>query len=134
MDTTRTFVAIALPDSLGSRLSRLQADLAAEVSGVRWVSDSHFHVTLAFLGDVPNTDLNNVCRAVENAAADIPPLELRVEGLGLFGNPKRPRSLWIGVDGADVRALGQLQSGIAAALKSTGYGVDEGPFHPHVTL
>ena len=87
MRTTRTFVAIPVPDSLGSKLTRLQTLLAPDLPGVRWSVVSPFHLTLAFLGDVADTELNKVCRTVEEVAADFPPFDLRLEGLGVFPNP-----------------------------------------------
>jgi 2'-5' RNA ligase len=134
MQSTRTFVALVIPDSLGAKLTRLQSLLAPSVERVRWATASPFHVTLAFLGDVNNADLNAVCLAVQDAARDTPPLELRIEGLNLFGTPTRPRVLWVGLGGPGLDALLALQKRIAAAAADAGYPDDEPVYRPHVTL
>ena len=132
--TTRTFVAIAVPDKLGEKLTRLQSLLAPEVPDVRWSVITPFHVTLAFLGDVAHTDLNAVCRAVADASADFGPLPLRLEGLGVFPNPTRARVFWVGVTGAGLAALEEFQRRLLVSVRSAGYPADEERFQPHVTL
>src|SRR3712207_4852247 len=97
--TTRTFVAIAVPGDRAANLGRLQALIAPEMPGARWVAPTHFHATPAFLGDVPDTDLDVVCRAVAEASVGFDPFELRLEALGVFPNPTRPRVVWVGLGG-----------------------------------
>ena len=96
---TRTFIAVALPEDRAAKLGHLQALIAPEVPGVRWVDPANLHATLAFLGDVADTDLAEVCRAVAEAAAGFAAIELRLEGLGAFPDARRPRTLWVGLTG-----------------------------------
>ncbi|HMB08713.1 MAG TPA: RNA 2',3'-cyclic phosphodiesterase, partial [Isosphaeraceae bacterium] len=105
-----------------------------EVPGVRWVTARPFHLTLAFLGDVADTDLNAVCRGVAEAAAGFAPFELRLEGLGVFPDPTRPRTFWVGITGPGLDTLAALQKKIARAVADAGYPPDDNKFHPHVTL
>jgi RNA 2',3'-cyclic 3'-phosphodiesterase len=133
MRTTRTFVAVEVPEAEGAKLTRLQSLLAPEVPGVRWSTIPPFHATLAFLGDVDDTELNNVCRAVERAVAGFSRLSLRLEGLGAFPDPTRARTVWVGLSGAELPAFLNLQRAIAAAVAETGYPTDES-FRPHVTI
>jgi 2'-5' RNA ligase len=133
MQTTRTFVAIAVPEDLGAKLSRLQSLLAPDVAGVRW-SSAPFHMTLAFLGDVQTSELNDVCLAVNQACRDHAPFKLRIEGLGVFPSPSKPRTIWVGLTGTALPALHSLQSAIAAAVAAVGYPHDDAVFRPHITL
>ncbi|MFO0909738.1 MAG: RNA 2',3'-cyclic phosphodiesterase [Isosphaeraceae bacterium] len=133
-DTTRTFVAVAVPESLAARLRRLQQDLAPEVPEARMAVTPPFHVTLAFLGDVPHVDLSSVCRAVNAAAEAFSPFELTLQGVGAFPDPTRPRVLWAGLTGPGVETLHALQAVDAQAAAATGYPGDTQAFHPHVTL
>ena len=70
--TTRTFIALAVPSALGEKLTRLQGLLAPKVPAARWSSSPPFHMTLAFLGDVHDTDLHKVCKAVAEASLLFP--------------------------------------------------------------
>ena len=117
--TTRTFVAIAVPDLLGAKLTRLQRLLAPEIPGARWSETPPFHLTLAFLGDVADVDLKPVCEAVAEASADFEPFELRLEGLGVFPDPARARVAWVGLTGPGLSALAELRERVARAATST---------------
>jgi 2'-5' RNA ligase len=133
-DTTRTFIAVAVPDALTLRLTRLQSQLAGEVPEGRWVETPPFHVTLAFLGAVHVADLNAVCHAARETAQAFPPLELKLDGLGAFPSPTRPRVVWTGLAGPGVEPLKALQAALASAVARLDYPTDGKPFHPHVTL
>ena len=133
-ETTRTFIAIPIPDPIGQQLARWQQELAPEIPGCRWVETQPLHITLAFLGDVPNRDLSELCLAVAAAAETSGRLDLSVEGLGAFPSPARPRVLWAGVTAADLGPLGTLREAVVRAATRAGYRPDDPRFHPHVTL
>jgi RNA 2',3'-cyclic 3'-phosphodiesterase len=132
--TTRTFIAVAIPEPLGQKLTRLQTLLASEVPAARWSSTPPFHMTLAFLGDVADSDLDAVCRAVAEAASPFSPFELRLEGVGAFPNPSRPRVIWAGLTAPDLTPLLNLQKAIAKGVGKVGYRPDDQKFTPHTTL
>jgi 2'-5' RNA ligase len=132
--TTRTFVAIAIPAPLGERLTRLQELLAPAIPSARWSTSPPFHLTLAFLGDVPDCDLNIVCLAVAQASSPFTPFELRLEGVGAFPSPARPRVIWAGLDAPDGSPLFDLQRAIVRSVTRVGYRPDGQRFTPHATL
>lgn len=134
MNMTRTFIAVAVPEALELKLTRLQARLAGEAPEGRWSVPPPFHVTLAFLGDVETTDLNDLCRAVAASAAPLPRFELKLEGLGAFPNAGRPRVVWTGVGGPGLEPLKALQAAVAGAAAGFIARPDPHPFHAHVTL
>ncbi len=133
-DTTRTFIAVAVPATLELKLTRLQAQLSGEAPDARWEVAMPFHVTLAFLGDVDHVALNDVCLAVAEASAPCERFDLKLEGLGAFPDPARPRVVWAGVGGAGVEALKALQADVTAAVARLDYRPEARPFHAHVTL
>jgi 2'-5' RNA ligase len=131
--TTRTFIALPVPSAQDANLTRLQELLSPQVPGVRWASTFPFHATLAFLGDVHDTDLNAVCKAVEEAARPFPPLELRLEAVGAFPSPARPRVIWAGLKAGQPEVLEALHKTVFQAATVAGYRPDD-RFTPHVTL
>jgi 2'-5' RNA ligase len=133
-ETTRTFIAIPIPDAAGSQLVRWQQALAPEIPGCRWVESQPLHITLAFLGDVPNRDLNELCLSVASAAEPFGRFELRVEGLGAFPSPDRPRVVWAGITADDLGPLTALREAVVRAATHVGYRSDDSRFHPHITL
>jgi 2'-5' RNA ligase len=133
-DSTRTFFAIEVPERLGRELERLQRELTAEFSSCRWAMSRPFHMTLAFLGDVQNHDLDGLCEHVAAGVRRFEPLELRFLGLGAFPSPTRPRVLWAGVRAMAPERLREIREAVVAAAARGGYRVDDERFHPHVTL
>ncbi len=98
----RLFFAVALPSSVRSALARLQTTDAA----YRWVDAEQLHVTLAFLGEQPESR---------------------------FGPRSAPRVLWIGLAG-DLSALLHLASALTERLRDAGFPVEDRPLQPHITL
>lgn len=133
-ETTRTFIAIPIPDPAGAQLARWQQALAPYVPGCRWVESRPLHITLAFLGDVPHRDLNGLCLAVAEAAEPSGRFDLKIEGLGCFPNAGRPRVLWAGITAEDLGPLMDLREAVVRAATKAGYRPDDPRFTPHVTL
>jgi 2'-5' RNA ligase len=132
--TTRTFLAIDVPPPISERLTKLQARLAPLVPEFRWTDGAPFHMTLAFLGDVPYIDLNAVCEAAAKAARTCKRFEVRIAGLGAFPKPERPRVVWAGFDGPGVEPLAALHKAVVDHLRGIGRPPEDTRFTPHVTL
>jgi 2'-5' RNA ligase len=132
-DTTRTFVAIPLSDSVRAALDRLRTRIQPDIAGARWVEPRNYHVTMHFLGDVPHADLVEVCQAVAVAASHAPSFELSVQRLGAFPDARRPRVLWAGLTGPGLDAMRRLHETLAKTLRDIGYSSDD-RFSPHITL
>jgi 2'-5' RNA ligase len=92
------------------------------------------HLTLKFLGDVPDIETPDVCRVVAQVAGQFEPFEITCRGAGAFPDIQRPKTLWIGIqDGAE--ELQALQAAIDDALKDElGYSREARAFHPHLTI
>jgi RNA 2',3'-cyclic 3'-phosphodiesterase len=131
---TRVFIAIAIPEALERQLVRFQEELAPAIPGCRWTSALPFHLTLAFLGDVPNSDLSEICRVVAASAGEIEPFEIEVKGVGAFPSAIKPRVIWAGVTAPNLKLLFDLQESIVYSLAGIGHRPDDQRFHPHVTL
>jgi RNA 2',3'-cyclic 3'-phosphodiesterase len=133
-ETTRTFIAIPIPEPIEKKLVRRQSELTPKVPGCRWTSGLPFHITLAFLGDVRNNDLNALCLAVASAVEPFGRFELQLEGLGAFPSEQKPRVIWAGVTPPNPNALLDLREAVVESAARVGYRTDDPRFHPHVTL
>lgn len=136
----RTFVAVELGASLRQALAQVQAGLRSRLekaagSGVRiqWVRPDSIHLTLKFLGDIPEERVPEIHSTLGRMAARHTRFTLDVEGLGMFPDARAPRVLWIGlVDHGG--ALQRLAADVEAALDAIGFAPEPRPFHPHLTL
>src|SRR4051812_29329826 len=131
----RVFVALELPPGVLATLAGVQAQLQAAQLPLRLVRPEGIHLTLAFIGEIPAAQAPALTAAVQQGVAGIPVLSLRAEGLGMFPNARRPRVVWVGVQGeAEDRArLEALQQQIVAQLHAAGFACDA-RFDPHLTL
>jgi 2'-5' RNA ligase len=135
--TRRLFVALEPPEPVRRRLGALAEDLrrGAGRAGdeVRWVPPANVHLTLQFLGAVPEERVTAVEAALGEAAAESRPLSLSVRGVGGFPNARRPRVLWAGLEG-DLAPLAALVAGLGARLGKLGFPPEDRPFSAHLTL
>jgi 2'-5' RNA ligase len=132
--TTRTFVAIEIPEARRDDLERLRSHLEPDIPNARWVGRPQLHVTLAFLGDVENHRLDIVREAAAEAAGSVVPFELTLAGLGAFPKPSHPRVLWVGLGGSGVAGLKRLQASLVDRLRAVGVPPADDRFSPHATL
>jgi 2'-5' RNA ligase len=129
----RLFVALEPTDLVRRRIGAIAAQLrrsagrAAEE--VRWVAPENVHLTLQFLGAVPEPSVEAVAEAVRAAAATSRPLALEVQGAGGCPNARRPRVVWAGIAG-DVPALAALVQDLGRRLAPLGFAPETRPYSP----
>jgi len=133
MGTMRCFVAIELPEAVQRRLARLQQALGWAGSGVKWVRAEQIHLTLKFLGEVPDGQVPAVCEAVQAVAARHGSMTLAVSGVGCFPQRGAARVVWVGIMNPP-EALIACQQELERALEELGFAAETRPFHPHLTL
>ena len=123
----RLFIALALPEPVRAALAALTQPLP----GVTRTLPEQLHLTLRFLGDVPETLIEPMIARL--ATVHVEPFLLPVEGLGAFPPKHPPRIVWAGIGPGHPR-LHQLRQRIDDALLAAGLDLDVRTFHPHVTL
>ena len=122
----RLFLAIDLPEEQCTTL----LDLRDDTLPARWTPPEQYHLTLRFIGDVPEEQV----AAIENAVAPVESeaFSLQSYGLGVFPSRRKPRVLFAEISRAE--ALMTLHHRLDEALLSAGIDRADKPFHPHVTL
>jgi RNA 2',3'-cyclic 3'-phosphodiesterase len=125
----RLFVALTPPGEIVEELSISIAALRELAPGLRWTRPEHWHVTLAFLGEVGDDVVPELARRLNRAAARYPPLSLSLGGGGRFGY----QVLWTGVHG-DRDELRRLAGSVQAAARRCRLPVAQRPYRPHLTL
>jgi RNA 2',3'-cyclic 3'-phosphodiesterase len=127
----RLFVALEIPSAVRENLAALLESLRAVSPQTRWVRPQNLHVTLKFMGEVPETKLTATCSALAGGRSD-QPVTLEFRGLGFFPNEKRPRVFWAGIDASP--NLKTLAADLERAMEKLGIPREQRPFSPHLTL
>ncbi|MFI2436285.1 RNA 2',3'-cyclic phosphodiesterase [Streptomyces sp. NPDC018693] len=127
--TTRVFVALAPPDEAKDELARALAPAYEAYPLMRWNRIEDWHLTLAFLGELPVTAVPSLRPPLAELAATRPPLELVLRGSGHFDE----RVLWSGIDG-DLAGLHTLATDVRALVEECGVPFAGRPLRPHLTL
>jgi 2'-5' RNA ligase len=129
----RLFISIELPDEIRQGIARTQEQLRKAGANAGWTRPEGIHLTLKFLGEVPDAKAQEILAAMSGAVQGSGAFDLVVEGAGAFPNAKNPRVLWAGVAG-DTEKLATLQAAIEDAMERLGFEREARKFSPHLTL
>ncbi|PBC67636.1 2'-5' RNA ligase [Streptomyces sp. TLI_235] len=127
--TLRVFVALAPPDDAKDELARALQPAYARYPRLRWNRIEDWHITLAFLGELPSTAVPLLRSVLAGRAASHPALQLVLRGGGHFDE----RLLWSGIDG-DLEGLHLLAADVRDLVRSCGIEFSDRPLRPHLTL
>ena len=119
----RLFIAVELSDAIKDSLINIQNILYDRGVRGNFTSEENLHLTLAFIGEYP--DAESVLDALSSVAFS--PFELRLEGMGRFGD-----LWWAGM--RDSAPLTAVVRRIRRALAENDIPFDRKRFSPHITL
>ena len=122
----RLFVAMSLPVDVRIQLTSLQSGLA----GARWIDSSSMHLTLRFIGNIAEPEVQDIGQALSDIHA--PAFDLSMSGIGYFERRGYVHSVWARVEKTD--PLMHLQSKIESAMVRCGCDPETRKYTPHVTL
>lgn len=138
----RAFVAVELTEDVRRAIAQVQAQVKAELSRelrrtapdarLQWVRPQSSHLTLKFLGDIREDQVDEIAQTLAQVAARRPAFSLAIAGLGVFPDARAPRVLWVGLNGAEP-VIG-LARAVDQALAELSFAPEARPFNPHLTL
>ncbi|MCE3224297.1 MAG: putative 2-5 ligase [Nitrospira sp.] len=142
----RAFLAIELPEDLRRALTTLQQDLKRQLermvdrqSRITWVRPASMHLTVRFLGDMPDESIEPLRLAVEQAVSAHRAIAVPLERLGVFPRLQQPRVLWVGSSESweqsdEAKRLATLHRAIEDCCQAADFAPESRPFSPHLTL
>jgi 2'-5' RNA ligase len=134
LNPMRMFVALAPSPEALQDLTEFVAPRRDADPNLRWSSPEQWHLTLAFLADVPERKLDDLQERLGRAASRRTVFGLSIAGGGAFPDVARARVLYAGLDVDDAVELDRLATGVRAAANRAGAAADGGRFRPHLTL
>lgn len=128
----RVFAAIFPPSEVREALLRAARDLPSR-GNVRWSRPENVHLTLKFLGEVPEAELDGVRDVLTEVCARYEPFVAETTGFGAFPATKKARVVWAGI-GEGGERLQSLAEDLESSLEGVGFERENRAYRPHVTL
>ena len=128
----RSFIAVDLDDqNVRERIVSAQRGLEATRAELKLVDPAIMHLTLRFLGEIPQTTFENVKEAMN--AARFGAFEVEFSGMGAFPNLNRINVVWVGMKSGQDQ-LNDIFHQLEPSLRRLGLPADNKGFSPHLTV
>ena len=131
----RIFVAVDISDEARRKVSDYIDGLRDEFPNVRvgWDKPEKLHLTLKFLGDTDDKQLQEIEKIVEEIAAETARFNLQIADTGIFPKPRVPRILWI--DAKDEQGnLAKINASLESECEKIGFPPENRKYFPHLTI
>jgi len=129
----RLFLAGGVPDAVKQTLHAQLEPVRAATPQTRWLPPESLHLTLVFLGSVPDGSVPALTRAFAGVCSRHRALSLSLSGVETFGPSRTPRVLAVTLAG-EVEALHALATDARRAAEPMVQLEPERPFRPHLTV
>ena len=127
----RTFIAIELEDDVQEHLANIQTETQKLCRRGNYTPKENFHLTLHFLGEVEEEDLDYLQEAIFETARRNRPFTLTLDKVGFF--PRGNKGiLWVGLEKSN--PLQRLFSTLEKSLEQQGFARERKGLSPHITL
>jgi 2'-5' RNA ligase len=110
-------------------MGQIQRELGCHLANWHCIPVPNFHVTLRFIGEIPEEQIEQISASCRKIAPLHPPLTLKWNRVDFFGPPDRARVLFIGAD--ECPELEKLNQTINDSFPKR---EERRKYRPHVTL
>ncbi len=133
MDLFRAFIAISIPSSVQNIVENIQDRFKEIRAPIRWVKPSNLHLTLKFLGNVTQEQIEGAKNCLKEVGQGVSFFTLKTSEIGGFPNLNYPKVLWLGFSNPDGQ-LHKLVEKIEFQLQKIGFKQESRKFTPHLTI
>jgi 2'-5' RNA ligase len=125
----RVFIAVEIPNEIRKALGDVQRALRPLTSNARWVAPESIHITLKFVGEIPDKRLDDINTALTGLSWK--PFTITVRGVGFFPGTRSPRVFWAGMEAPTMQGLSEQ---LDTRMERLGFEKEKRAFRPHITL
>lgn len=130
----RVFVALDFDENLKRKLYDIGSLVKANASRGSWVKKENFHLTLKFLSEIDESQVESIGNLLEVVSSSYSAISLKLDDLGFFNKRKGEYGvIWLGIEG-DVDRLNKIYDIIEDDMEPLGFRKERRPFKPHITL
>jgi RNA 2',3'-cyclic 3'-phosphodiesterase len=102
-DKTRTFIAITFQEEIIKEIARLHPLIEKQKFIGKLTELGNLHLTLKFLGEINNQTLDKVKHSLSKIS--FPSFTTKLSHAGTFSYSKKPRIVWIKIQGKQIKDL-----------------------------
>lgn len=128
----RCFIAVNLNDAVREDIESSISALRTGKWDVKWVPGRNLHITLKFLGNIPEESVGRIIDKLSLLSSTHQRFSVGFRGVGVFPGIKKPRVVWIDI--IDHDKLKKLQEQIEVSMSALGFERDARLFSPHLTV
>lgn len=129
----RLFLAVLLSDETVRKIREACSDLKLSCPDVRWTRDENLHVTVVFLGNVPEQSIEPLCNGFSDVLSGIETFSMIADRATAGPSDSSSNMLWLGFQESE-----QFSSLVKKAHDVASRHIDISPLRepviPHVTL
>ena len=131
--TLRTFFACNISETNLSHIKELLSELKSSTpNAVKWVDPKNLHLTIKFLGEFRQADIESIKLSLSNSLSDFSSFPVTIQTLGAFPSFGKPQVIWLGLDGD--HALFKLVEIVEKQCAELDYPTESRPFAAHITI
>ena len=128
----RSFISVDLDEpGIRERIASTQRSLLETGAQLKLVNTEIMHLTLRFLGEIPQPTVEEVKKAID--AVRFSAFEIELSGLGAFPNLRRLNVVWVGIKRGHEQ-LAEIFQQLEPKLRTIGLPADNKGFSPHLTI
>jgi len=127
----RAFIAIDLPEKIKKKIAELENDFKKCNLTFKWVKPENLHLTLKFLGNINQEQINKINEAITTVSGKFAAFEASLSSFGFFPNARKPRVFFISIDKEEL--FKSIASELEKELETLGFEKED-RFKSHITL
>ncbi len=129
----RTFIAIDVNDEVRKASEEIVEKLMRRGFRANWVKPENVHLTLFFLGEMEESQVDEMAKHLCERVRGFPSFSFSVKGVNFFRKGRLPRVIWMSVE--KTPALVKLYDELKAELVKHGFLKEpDERFVPHITI
>ena len=113
------------------KIGSIQEKIKQSGAHLRLVNLDILHITLEFLGDITDKQVESVKKILDTL--DFPKFQLQIKNPNVLPNENYIRVIYCALDG-EIETLKEVQKDLRNKLKDEDFRVDKRPFKPHLTI
>lgn len=125
----RLFIAINFKESEKNQIQDIIKEINKDSIKGRFVKNEHMHLTLEFLGEVPEEKVPVIKDTIEQIKFQ--PFTMNLSKLGYFKR-KDGDIYWLGIKHNEI--LFEIQAKLHELLIKQGFKLEDRPYKPHITI